>query len=53
MLQVTSGGFNFKNIPAIQKPNKLEVNSLLVVKASDCYHCISVCASGSSKASEV
>ncbi len=52
-LQVTSGDFNFKNIPAIQKPNKLEVDSLLVVKISGFYHCISVGASGSSKASGV
>jgi hypothetical protein len=52
-LQVTSGGVNLKNIPAIQKPNKLEVDSLLVVEISDFYHCISVCASGSSKASGV
>lgn len=51
-LQVASGGFNFPlNIPAIQKPSKLEVDSLLVVKNSDFYHYISVCASGSSKAS--
>jgi hypothetical protein len=43
-LQVTSGGFNFPlNIPAIQKPSKLEVDSLLVVKNSDLYHYISVC----------
>jgi acyl carrier protein len=47
-LQLTSGGFNLKNIPAIQKLNKLEVDSLLVVKISDFYHCLSVCASGSS-----
>jgi hypothetical protein len=53
-LQVTSGGVNLKYIPAIQKPNKLEVDSLLVVEISDFYHCISsACASGSSKASGV